>query len=166
MRLKSKQARDYRWQTVIKLYKAGKKQQQIAAILELCQSSVSRIIQTYNQNSIEVLRTKPAVGSRRRLSQEQVEQVKSWASKAPSELGFEGEYWSRNRFRLLIEEKLGVIYQVRQVGNILKSLKITLQKPKLKDYRQKSAQVEQWKGERLPAIKKSRARKKPIRFSG
>lgn len=37
---------------------------------------------------------------------------------------------------------------------------VTLQKPKLKDYRQKEEQVEEWTQERLPAIEKSWARAK------
>lgn len=47
MRLASKQARDFCWQTVIRLHKEGKNQQQIAAILLLAQSNVSRILQKY-----------------------------------------------------------------------------------------------------------------------
>lgn len=160
MRLASKEARDYRWQTVIRLHLEGKKQQQIAQSLLMSQSSVSRIIQKYLANPQQVLQTKSALGASKRLTDEQLGQVKSWAGKNPVEFGFEGQYWTRARFQLLIQEKFGVSYQVRQVGNILKSLKITLQKPRLKDYHQKAHQVEEWRKERLPAIKKSRATKK------
>jgi len=154
MRLRSKAARDYRWQTVIRLYQEGKKQPAIAASLLLAQSSVSRIIHQHLAHPDAVLQTKPAVGSKKRLSEEQLAQVKSWSGHPPSRFAFEGEYWTRGRFRLLIQEQLGIVYQVRQVGNILKSLKVTLQKPTVKDYRQQPQQVEQWKEVTLPAIKK------------
>jgi transposase len=154
MRLASKPARDYRWQTVIRLYKEGKNQPAIAASLLLAQSSVSRIIQLHRAHPDAVLQTKPAVGAQKRLSRQQLEQVKSWASQPPSAFGFEGEYWTRGRFRLLIQEQWGVVYQVRQVGNLLKSLQVTLQKPTVKDYRQQPQQVEEWKAVTLPAIKK------------
>ena len=155
MRLSSKAARDYRWQTVVRLHLEGKRQDQIAQNLLISQSSVSRIIGRYKQNPEQVLQTKPALGASKRLSKEQLEELKSWASQNPVEFGFEGHYWSRARFQLLIKENFGVSYQLRQVGNILKNLKITLQKPILKDYRQKPEQVEAWRKERLPALKKS-----------
>lgn len=155
MRLSSKAARDYRWQTVISLYLEGKKQHQITQTLLISQSSVSRIIGRYKQNPGQVLQTKPALGASKRLSEEQLAQLTNWASKNPVEFGFEGQYWNRVRFQLLIKEKFGVSYQLRQVGNILKNLKITFQKPMLKDYRQKPEQVEEWEKERLPALKKS-----------
>ena len=166
MRLSSKAARDYRWQTVIRMHLEGKKQHQIAQLLLISQSSVSRIIDYYKQNPNQVLQTKPALGASKRLSEQQLQQVKSWASKSPLEFGFEGQYWARARFQLLIKEKFGVSYQLRQVGNILKGLKITLQKPMVKDYRQKGEQVEEWEKERLPAIKKSRSSKHYISLSG
>jgi transposase len=157
MRLRSKAARDYRWQTVIRLYQEGKKQPAIAASLLLAQSSVSRIIHQHRAHPQAVLQTKPAVGAKKRLSEQQLAQVKSWAGQPPSRFGFEGEYWTRGRFRLLIQEQWGIVYQVRQIGNMLKSLKVTLQKPTVKDYRQQAQQVEEWKEITLPAIKKSRA---------
>jgi transposase len=155
MRLKSKQARDFRWQTVIRLYQAGKKQGQIAQSLLISQSSVSRIISRYQQNPGQLLETKAGIGSKKRLTAEQLAQVKSWASQNPENYGFEGQYWTRGRFKLIIKEKFGIDYQLSAIGNLLKSLQVSLQKPLVKDYRQKSEQVEQWKKERLPAIKKS-----------
>lgn len=155
MRLASKEARDYRWQTVIRLHLEGKKQQQIAQSLLVSQSSVSRIIQKYLAHPQQVLQTKSIVGASKRLTDVQLGQLKSWASLNPVDFGFEGQYWTRARFQLLIQEKFGVSYQVKQVGNILKQLKITWQKPKLKDYRQKPEQVAEWSKESLPAIKKS-----------
>ncbi len=160
MRLSSKSARDYRWQTVIRLHLEGKKQTQIAQSLLINQSSVSRIIDRYTQNPEQVLQTKPYLGANKRLSDEQLKQVKSWAGHNPVEFGFEGQYWTRARFQVLIRDKFGVNYQVKQVGNILKDLKITWQKPKLKDYPQKPEQVEEWSKESLPTIKKKLSRKK------
>lgn len=160
MRLSSKAARDYRWQTVLRLDLEGKKQHQIAQLLLIAQSSVSRIIEKYKQNPHQILQTKPALGASKRLSEAQLEQVKSWASKNPVEFGFQGQYWSRARFQLLMREKFGISYQLRQVGNILKELKITLQKPIVSDYRQKPEQLEAWEKERLPTIKKKPRNKK------
>ena len=160
MLLKSKQARDFRWQTIIRLYQAGKKQGQIAQSLLISQSSVSRIINQYQQNPDQLPETKIGVGRKKRLSAEQLAQVKSWASESPEKYGFEGAYWTRGRFKLLSKEKFLIDYQLSGVGNVLKSLKISLQKPIGKDYRQKGQQVQEWKQERLPAIKKKGCNKK------
>jgi transposase len=154
MRLTSKAARDFRWQTVIRLYEEGKKQGQIAQSLLIAQSSVSRIISQYKHNP-GAIATKGNTGSKKRLSDQALEQVSIWASRNAEEFGFEGQYWTRARFGQLIKDKLGIDYQLSSIGNILKHLKITLQKPLLKDYRQKAEQVEQWRKESLPAIKKS-----------
>lgn len=121
---------------------------------------MSRIIQKYLAYPQQVLQTKPYLGTSKRLTDEQLGQVKSWASHNPVAFGFEGQYWTRARFQVLIRDKFGVNYQVRQVGNMLKHLKITWQKPKLKDYRQKPEQVEAWRQESLPTIKKKLSRKK------
>jgi len=160
MRLRSKQARDFRWQTVIRLHQAGKQQQPIAELLCISQSSVSRIIKRQEQNPAQPIATKTGLGSKKRLSEQALEQVKSWASKSAVEFGFQGHYWTRARFKALIKEKFGVGYQLSGVGNLLKSLQITLQKPILKDYRQKPEQLLEWKEEKLPAIKKKRSKRK------
>lgn len=110
------------------------------------------------------MQTKPALGASKPLTKEQVEQLKSWASLLAVEFGFQGQYWSRARFQLLIKETFGVAYQLRQVGNRLKNLKITWQKPTMKEYRQKADQLEEWRKERLPTIKKAGREKSEIGY--
>ncbi len=154
MRLTSKQARDFRWQTVVRLYQAGKKQHQIGELLLISQSSVSRIIHRYEQNPTQVITTKSGRGSKKKLSEQALAEVKSWASKTAVAFGFQGQYWTRARFKALIKEQFGVEYQLSGVGNLLKSLQITLQKPILKDYRQQPQQLAEWKAEKLPDLKK------------
>jgi len=160
MRLASKPARDFRWQTVVKLYQSGKRQQEIAALLLISQSSVSRILTQYEQNPAHIIATKTSRGSKQRLSAAALAQVKSWASKNAIEFGFQGQYWTRARFQRLIKEKLGLDYSLSGVGNLLKSLQVTLQKPMLQDYRQKPEQLAEWKEEKLPAIKKKLSKRK------
>ena len=58
MRLSSKPARDFRWQTVVKLSESCKRQQEIAELLLISQSSVSRILTRYQQAPAQIIATK------------------------------------------------------------------------------------------------------------
>ena len=99
-------------------------------------------------------------GSKKRLSEPALNQLKSWASRNAIEFGFQGQYWTRAPFQRLIKEQLGVDYSLSGVGKLLKSLQVTLQKPMLQDYRQKPEQLAEWKEEKLPAIKKKPSKSK------
>ena len=72
--------------------------------------------------------------------------------------GFRGKVWTCGRVADLISRYFGVRYHPAHVSRLLKSLGLSLQKPRR---RASSAQrdeqtIEHWKKERWPALKKER----------
>ena len=74
----------------------------------------------------------------------------------PEHFGFRGEVWTRKRVRKVIKEKFKVEYDVSQVGRILDQIGWSRQKPDHRSDKRDEKEIEEWKEEKWPRIKKSR----------
>lgn len=157
MRLCSKSARQYRWDTIIRLREMGKSQSEIRDIVQISQSSVSRVLQQFsNEGKVEV---KSQPGRPCRLSDVEQSELKSIVELGSVNYGFEGEYWTNKRLVLVIREKFGKSYQERQISTIMKKLGLSKQKFQKKDARQSAEKLSEWKEMTLPALKKKARRR-------
>lgn len=89
----------------------------------------------------------------RRLSGPQLAQVRSWiVSRDPRQLQLDFALWTRTLVRDLIRTKFGVEYTLPAVGNILRDLGLSPQRPLVRAYEQNPERVRRWKEEEYPAI--------------
>ena len=139
----------------IELHKLGKKQQFIADVLGVDQSTVSKWVRAYKALGAESLKYPKIGGSKRKINPEQEQELVGFLNEGAESHGFEGDFWTRARVRDLIENKFGIVYKERAVGNILKALGFTVQKPGKKTYKQDPEKVKEWKEKTLPSLKKS-----------
>ena len=133
----------------------------IAAILGVCEETVSRWCSRYNEGGQEALpgpRTGRPVGSGRLLSAEQEQAIQQLIdTKAPQELGITSALWTRQAVRDLIQQQFGIRLPIRTVGEYLRRWGYTPQKPVRKAYRQDPEAVEKWLETTYPAIEERAA---------
>jgi transposase len=69
--------------------------------------------------------------------------------------GFLGELWTSQRVAVVIEQEFGVRYHKRHVSRLLQELDWTPQKPALEAAQRDELEIEWWRRQRWPALKKS-----------
>lgn len=137
------------------LHQQGWKQVAIAQALGLTQGWVSRTLTKYRQQGQDALAWRKPAGATAKLTPEQLAQLVEELNKGAEQHGFPGQLWTRPRVNEVIKQLFGVSYDPSQVGRLLKKVEWTRQKPLPKARQQDPDQVEQWRAERLPALKKS-----------
>ena len=138
----------------IELHKEGKKQLEITAALGVSQSTVSGWINAYKETGTFHHDYSGIGGSKRRISPEQQTELATMLLQGAMAHGYDNDLWTRKRVGQLIEAKYGVRYGLTAVGDLLKVLGFSLQKPAKRSYKQDAQKVQEWKEERLPALKK------------
>jgi transposase len=108
-------------------------QSKYGKIINLSQQMVSKIIAKH-KTSPNTPSTIKGAGRPSRLSSTDLSKLPDLLLKGAPHYGFEGDYWTRARVKHVIEKELGIIYEVKQVGRILKKLHWTLQKPQKKTF--------------------------------
>jgi transposase len=133
----------------------------VAAILGVCEETVSRWSAKYEQGGQEALpgkRTGRPVGSGRLLSEQEEDRVIELIdSKLPQDLGIASALWTRAAVRDLIEQITGQRLPIRTVGEYLNRWGYTPQKPVRKAYKQDPAEVAEWLEKTYPDIEKRAA---------
>ena len=149
-----REARRFR---AFELKQDGWKQTDIAEALGVSEGAVSQWIKKAREEDKEALKTEPRPGRLPKLSdEERTERLPELLEKGPEHFGFRGEVWTRKRVRNVIKEEFGVEYDVSQVGRILDQIGWSRQKPDHRSDRRDEKEIEEWKDEEWPRIKKSR----------
>lgn len=149
----------YRNQCIVALYQLGKvTQHEVAQVFQVSQGLVSQVYTRYCEQGESGLKSTPAPGAPRKLTDAQREQLATILDQGAVAYGFEGERWTRKRIGRVIQEEFGVTYAVSSVGRLVKALGFSRQLPIRKDRRQREADVTTWKATTLPEIKNRRRR--------
>ncbi len=103
-------------------------QQKSGEIVALSQKTVRYILSKRN---------KPKVVAKKLcrvplLSEEQISTLPNFLLQGTLHYGLEGEYWTQERAKYVIEQEFKVCFSTKQVGCILKKICWTLQKPQKK----------------------------------
>lgn len=136
---------------VLNLAESGLTQAQKGLAVGLSQQSVSQLVQRAAHG---LPRCVKHPGAPARLRDDQREALPALLAQGAEHYGFTGAYWTQKRVKVVIAQAYGVCYEEKQVGRILKKIGWTRQKPQKKDAQQDPAQVEKWRTETLPALKK------------
>jgi len=156
MRSLSREARHERRVQVIRLRKAGRTYDEIAAQTGLSRTGVFNICKRHEAGGAKALKDAPGgrqVGDKRLLSAEQEAAVRKLiADKTPDQLKMVYALWSRQAVAELIRERYGIELAVRTMGLYLERWGFTPQKPMKKAYEQSPAAVKKWHEEQYPVI--------------
>src|SRR5512135_3152300 len=130
----------------------------IAAILGVREATVSRWCSRYDQGGQEALpgdRTGRPIGSGRLLDKEQGQSLQQTIeTQSPQELGIPSALWTRPAVRELIQQRVGIRWPIRTVGEYLRRWGLTPQKPVRKAYKQDPKAVAEWREKTSPEIAK------------
>lgn len=156
--------REYRRLIIIRLDEKGMKQFEISDIVGCCQSLVSQVINSYNNQGYSGIASGEHKGAKSRLNKSNKESLKKFLGKGAKHFGFATDGWTRKYVRCLIEQKFGVSYTLQQISNILAELNYTLQKPQRKDPRKEEEAVKEWKEQTLPSLQKEAEEQDKVLF--
>jgi transposase len=127
----------------------------IARILDVNRSSLYRW-RTMARARPDGLKAKRHPGPRMLLEKTQLKALERLLAQGAKRHGWANELWTSKRVKILIQEHLGVSYHEGNVRKILKDrLHWTCQKPELRARERDETEIERWKQEEFPRIKKS-----------
>ncbi len=106
------------------------------------------------EGGVESLRRRIAPGAPPRLAEEQRVKLSKLLAYDAEVYGFRGKVWTCQRVAELIRRQFGVRYHPAHVSRLLKSLRLSLQKPQRRAYQRDEEAIERWKEERWPELKK------------
>jgi transposase len=146
--------KSYKRNLLIQLIEKGSDNSLIAELTEFSESWVRQLRRVYEKNGASGLNLEKPGGSKCRLSDANLEHLRTVLGKGAPEYGLEGEFWDRKRVKYVIEQEFGIIYDEEHISCILAKINYTLQKPRKKDFRQNDEKVVEWQQTTLPEIKK------------
>lgn len=157
MKLQTIESQEFRFRQIVALDKKGYSQTQIADVLGCSQSWVSRFLKRYKSNGKDALRAKRAGHPKMAaLSEDNLKKLAQIIeNESPMEYGFETDGWTRKKVAEVVYQRFGVRHDVSHISRLMKKIGFSLQKPRTKDYRQSAEEVQRWRSETLPKLKKS-----------
>lgn len=148
--------REERRHRAIEMLKAGETQEGVAEELGVHRMAVYQWWRAYREEGQKGLKRRPHTGRKPRVDRRILEKVPSILARGAESYGFEGDVWTLDRVRDVLEREFGVAYSTRHVGKILASLGLVWKKPVLRPKERDEAEIKRWVKEDWPKIKKGR----------
>jgi putative transposase len=141
-----------------RLLEEGKlKQTEIACVLGVDKSAVSRWHQQLRQLGVEGLRARRSNGRPPRLDEQGQEQLLSELRKGARAQGYEDERWTLARIAEVLRETQGLRYDPDHLSLVMRKLGWSVQRPQSKAVERDETQIQTWLETTLPeALKKGR----------
>ena len=146
-----------RWRAV-ELYQAGWTQRDIAEALGVTKGAISQWLKALEAGGLDALRAQPRPGGPPKLRADQLRLLPDCLSHGAEAYGFRGEIWTCARVAWVIEQEFGICYHPAHVSRLLKRLQWTPQQPVQRASQRDEAQIEAWRTEVWPELKKRRAK--------
>jgi transposase len=146
---------EYRRQLGGRLLAQGKGVHEIARLLEVAPSSVSRWKQALEQGGPQALRAKPHPGPTPRLSRRQKTRLLTKLRQGPRKAGYATELWTCPRVAEVIHQLFGVRYHPAHVWRLLREWGWSPQKPEHRARERDEQAIARWRTRTWPRLKKS-----------
>ena len=137
-----------------RLFKAGKRQAEVARSLHVSRQSVSRWFLSFLKGGIRGLKAAGRAGRKPRLDAEQLSKIDAALRLGAKAHGFRTSLWTLPRIATVIEGLSGVRYHPGHVWRILHRLDWSLQRPARRARERNEQAVRQWVCKRWAVIKK------------
>lgn len=146
------------------LAREGRKQCEIAEVLEVSKGAVSRGLATARRGGPDALRSHPAPGPAPKITTEQLRMVPDLLSHGAEAYGFRGDVWTRERVAGVIYQEFGASYSTSRVSRLLKQLEWTPQVPISRAIQRDDEAIERWRTESWPVLKEARRERRGLVF--
>lgn len=138
----------------VELLQQGEKPSVIARILGLHKSSLYRWKEAVEQGGAAALETKPAKRPPG-LNDQQLAQLADELRKGAVAHGWVNDLWTGERVRVVIQKRFGITYTADHVRRLLRGrMRWTSQKPERRGRERDEVEIERWRTEEFPRIKK------------
>lgn len=158
----SPSAQEHLRQLAVKAVLDGKKQKEVAAMLEVTPQAVCGWVKKYRLQGQGALKSKrqgrPKGG--KLLPWQAAQIAKVVVDHHPEQLKLPFFLWTREAVGLLIQRRFGVKLSIWTVGRYLKRWGFTPQKPARRAWQQNPEQVQQWLEKEYPIIRRQAQREK------
>jgi transposase len=136
------------------MFQQGKGIREVARLLEVAPSSVSRWHAVFRKGGLDALKAKKHPGPKPRLSARQKARLVKILLRGPRKSGFPNDLWTCPRVALVIERTFGVHYHPNYVWEILNSLGWSCQMPEHQAREGDEDEMQRWREEEWPRIKR------------
>jgi transposase len=124
-----------------------------AEALGVTRQAVSGWAKRLREKGVEDLLDKPVPGRPQKLSAGHAADLRARIiDHSPRDWGFDAALWNRKIARQLILREYGIDLSVQSIGYLLRSMGLSVQRPKYRAYEQDPDAVRQWKEETFPQI--------------
>lgn len=142
--------------SIIRLFKQGKKNGEIAEILDVSERHVRSVKKQYAEGGINALKPQKrgrSAGEKRILTPEQEKEIqKIIVEKDPMQLKFKDCMWTRKNIAELIFQKYKIEIKLSTLGYYLQRWGFSVQRPIKRAYKQDQAKIDKWLNEEFPGI--------------
>ena len=146
---------EYRRQWAAQLLEEGKGVNEVARLVKVSPSSVSRWKAMKAQAGEAGLKAKPHPGRGCQLSPQDQDQLKQLLLQGPQAAGFDTALWTCGRVAQVIAQTFGVSYHPDHVGRLLHGLGFSCQYPQQRARERDEEAIRPWRLVEWPRIKKS-----------
>jgi transposase len=134
----------------------GKGTNEVARLVGVTPSCVSKWKQALRKRGPEGLRARPHPGRKARLGVAQKRRLVAALTRGAVAAGYDNDLWTCRRVRDLIGKTFGVWYDFNHVGRILHTLGFSVQKPEARARERDETAIARWRREDWPRIKTTR----------
>lgn len=145
----------------VQLVQGGMSKSEVARQFNTTYKSVLRWCNAYQALGQEGLSPKPVPGRRCRLSPQQKQDLASQLLEGARAHGFETDLWTLRRIWKLIRRRYGVRYHFGHMGNLMKRLGFSHQKPQGRPVERNEEVIRHWIAHDWPRIKKNPKKARP-----
>lgn len=141
------------------LKQQGWKQSRIAEALGVTRGAVSQWVEKVEKGGVEALYSQKGGGPKPKLNEKQIWQLPSLLERGAEAYGFRGDVWTRPRVAKVIEQEFGIRFTPQHVGNLLRKVGWSRQKPMERASQRNEEAIEQWRTEIWDDMKKKPEKK-------
>ena len=134
----------------------GRGTSEVARMVGVTSSCVSKWKNVVRRRGVDGLRAKPLLGRKPRLTATQKRRLVAMLKRGAVAAGLDSDLWTCRRVRDLIGKVFGVWYDFNHVGRILHALGFSVQKPEARARERDERAIERWRKKDWPRIKKTR----------
>lgn len=137
------------------MFREGERQVAVAAALRVSRQSVSRWYEDWLSGNTAAIQGALHAGRRRRLSEDQVEQIRATLLQGARAHGYASDLWTLPRVAKLIQAVTNVQYHPGHVWRVLRQMGWTLQRPAFRAKERDEEAIRHWKRRRWVQVKKT-----------
>ncbi len=139
------------------MFQQGRGVREVARTLQVAPASASRWKTAFEKGGFEALKAKKHLGRKPFLNDRQKERLVKILLKGPVKAGYRNDMWTCPRVAQVIERQFHVHYHPGHVWRVLHHLDWSCQMPEQQAREGDEAEMERWRKEEWPRIKRGPA---------